>query len=66
MVNVVSPCAFFLALRADWLDDHFDCQFRAVNQEMPTEVVIMQLRAFLKNLEDGYFTAFNEHSDSAH
>ena len=53
---------FILAIRAASIDDGFVCQTQSVNQGVPDEVVIMQLRAFLKGLERQYFASFNENN----
>ena len=51
---------FFMGIRATLLDGEFNCQIKGVNQGVPAEVLIMQLRAFVRDLERQYFHAFDE------
>ncbi len=41
------------------LDKELDWKVDTINLGIPTEVVIMQLKALIKNYEEGYFNNFN-------
>lgn len=43
-------------------DGRVEYQTESANQGVPTEIIIMQIKAFLKNLEDEYFDSFNKNS----
>lgn len=55
------PSRFALGLTAlRQPDGNFDCAMQTVNQGIPIEIVIMQLRAFLKQMEHNYFSSFEK------
>lgn len=41
-------------------DGNLEYKAQSVNDNMPIEIVIMQLKAFLNNLEKEYFNAFEK------
>lgn len=41
------------------LDKELDWKVDTINLGIPTEVVIMQLKALIRNYEEGYFNNFN-------
>ncbi len=41
-------------------DGHIEYQTQSANEGVPIEAVIMQMKAFLRNLEKDYFTTFDE------
>lgn len=41
-------------------DGNTEYQTSIINQNIPSEVIIMQLKAFLANVEKDYFDKFNE------
>ena len=52
---------FVLGIRVfEHTDGRTEYQTQSVNQGVPVEIVIMQLKAFLKKLEKDYFDEFNK------
>ena len=41
-------------------DGTIEYKFRSINQSVPVEIVIMQLKAFVNKLENDYFDEFNK------
>jgi len=43
-------------------DGRMYCETQSKNYGVQTEVIIMQMKAFLKNLKNDYFDSFNKNS----
>lgn len=51
---------FIFGLKAFKTEDGLRYQIQSVNDNIPVEIVIMQLRAFLNGLENEYFDNFQQ------
>ena len=61
MANGADLRQFLLAIRASQREGGFECEVASLNDGVPREVVILQLRALLRRHEREYFDSFEHH-----
>ena len=57
--NNIGEFGFVIVTRQN-ADENFHYQTRIINRKVPLELIAMQLRAFLAQLEKEYFDTFNQ------
>ena len=57
--NNIGEFGFVIVTKQNALGN-MNYETRIINKKVPRELIIIQMRAFLKQLEDEYFDKFNE------